>query len=878
MYLPRADITRLYLDLLKTTHPSSSPVQILTSLSVDSICATRILVSLLKRDFIPHKIQPVSGYADLQKHGQELVLPLTRQRGGAGGTVICLGLGGSVALEEVLGLDGRTEDGDIVEGGMEEHGVDVWIIDAHRPYNLENVFGASAAVPEVDGVAVPRPGVHEGRIGAGYKHSKGGVIVFDDGDLMEDLQAEKEAYFALQGMPEITEDDIAMIADDYDDDEDEADRQDQEDEDDASSSGQKRKRRANSEGEDDLSESEAESRPARRRRSNSSTSVPIPSSPGGNPLSGQLDGESTPPTMPSSPPMRKEPSARQKMKQLLKLRRKHEATLDRYYDRGTSGAEPVCSMVYALVSELGREENELLWLAIVGMAAVQMNPAGAGPRARLIRETLQEEVRRLNAIPEAELLRSQSAEAVIPTTARSPTDNSIRLSPEPRFLLIRHWSLYDAMRHSPYLATRLHLWNDQGMKRLHKLLAKMGISLAEAGQGYLHMDTAVKQTLRKRILRWSAHYNLEGLVPDDSGRGGTENWGFVRSWGWAGTLSAEDVAIVVGAILEVGTDHSLFPDLKYDSRPTTDFNYNARMRNLPTPPHSSDDGMDSSLHDSSADVPDYVTQRFYRAYDALEPHSSGLKTLQKSIPVAQDLYRAILRVGSFLISKKILRHLRSFRIGVLREGSDLQVFTHPGALVRLASWVGEAVAVLEAESGKSASKRKDEALVLGALDENRSVYVVVGIGGGSGWNGNGKKIRSKAEIKEREEKKKRKEADRVAKRAVAARKREERRRLRRERNAANGLDSDDDEDSESEVETEDEDSDSDADSEDDEETAARRKRTGPTNRFGQAFQEVVEQTAARVRIDSFEHSVVEVKKEDFPGFLEALSSKVVVSS
>ncbi|KAL9532762.1 Cell division control protein [Sphaerulina musiva] len=875
MYLPRTDITRLYLDLLKTTHPSSSPVQILTSLSVDSICATRILVSLLKRDFIPHKIQPVSGYADLQKHGQELVLPLTRQRGGDGGTVICLGLGGSVALEEVLGLDGRGEDGDVVEGGMAEHGVDVWVVDAHRPYNLENVFGASATMSELDGTAVSRPGVKEGCIGAGYKHGKGGVIVFDDGDLMEDLQAEKEAYFALQGMPEITEDDIAMVADDDDDNDEDNDEENE----DASSSGQKRKRRLDSDNEDSLSESDVEeSRPRRRRRSNSSTSVPIPSSPGGNPFSGQLDGASTPQPVPSSPPMRREPTSKQKMKQLLNLRRRHEATLDKYYDRGTSGAEPVCSMIYALVSELGREENELLWLAIVGMAAVQLTPAGAGPRAKLIRETLQEEVRRLNPIPEAELLRSQSAEAVIPTTARSPTDTSIRLSPEPRFLLIRHWSLYDAMRHSPYLATRLHLWNDQGMKRLHKLLAKMGISLAEAGQGYLHMDTAVKQTLRKRILKWSAHYNLEGLVPDDSGTRGMENWGFVRSWGWAGTLSAEDVAIVVGAILEVGTDHSLFPDLKYDNRATTDFNYNARLRNLPTPPHSSDDGMDSALHDSSADVPDYVTQRFYRAYDALEPHSSGLKTLQRSIPAAQDLYRAILRVGSYLISKKVLRHLRSFRIGVVREGSDLQVFIHPGALVRLASWVGEAVAVLEAESGKEAGKRKDQALVLGALDENRAVYVVVGIGGGTGWNGNGKKIRSKAEIKEREEKKKRREADRAAKRAVAARKREERRRLRRERNAANGLDSDDDEDSESEVETEDDDSDSDADSDDDDETAARRKRTGPTNRFGQAFQEVVEQTAARVRIDSFEHSVVEVKKEDFPGFLEALSSKTVVSS
>lgn len=52
-------------------------------------------------------------------------------------------------------------------------------------------------------------------------------------------------------------------------------------------------------------------------------------------------------------------------------------------------------------------------------------------------------------------------------------------------------------------------------------------------------------------------YGLEDLVPaadtDGKDRGGTkEGWGFVRSWGWRATLSAQDVGVVVGAILEVG--------------------------------------------------------------------------------------------------------------------------------------------------------------------------------------------------------------------------------------------------------------------------------------------------------------------------------------
>ena len=48
-------------------------------------------------------------------------------------------------------------------------------------------------------------------------------------------------------------------------------------------------------------------------------------------------------------------------------------------------------------------------------------------------------------------------------------------------------------------------------------------------------------------------YGLDGLVPPAAGGGrGREGWGFVRSWGWKACLSAVDVGVIVGAILEVG--------------------------------------------------------------------------------------------------------------------------------------------------------------------------------------------------------------------------------------------------------------------------------------------------------------------------------------
>lgn len=879
MYLPRGQLAQLYEHLVKNTHPLSPPVLILTSLGVDALCATRILTALLKRDYIPHKVQPVAGYSDLQNAGQELVLPLTRQRGGDGGVVVCLGAGGLVDLEEVLGFDGAAPEEE--EGAepvdMAEHGVEVWVVDARRPWNLGNVFGSGAYNQMVDGGAmvVRRPGVQDGRIGENYRPGKGGIIVWDDGEIETELAAEKEAFMALQDMPEITEEDLALEGGDSDD----------ETDDEEPASSQSRKRKASSQDDDSDAESDDLDRPRQRRRSNSST--PIPSSPGGNPRSGQMIA-STPPTssqpqspgavIPSSPP--KAPSARSLRRKLLKMRRKHEATLEAYYNLGTSNAEPMSSMMYSLASEMGREDNDLLWLAIIGISSVELSPytkpkskrSETGKRvldkAEQIREILQDEVRRLNPIADGELQRSQSSD--IPTKAISPTDCSIRISPEPRFLLIRHWSLYDSMLHSPYLSTRLHIWSDSGRKRLHKLLAKMGISLQEAGKGYMHMDLELKQSLRQRLLKFAPQYNLDGLVPGEDGRRGLEGWGFVRSWGWKATLSAIDVATIVGAILEVGAEPHLPQPTSHTAQIKT---YNHRIRALPTPPHSDSDA-DGPV--TVAD-PDWTTHRFFAAYDALSPTSSsadaGLSLLLAHIGTAQHLAAAILRTGSALVSKKQIRHLRSFRMGVVKEGPDVPLFAHPGALVKLAAWVAEAVAVLEAEKGHRRNPA-DDALVLACMDEPRGVFVVVGLGGG----GQGKKVRSKAELKEREERRKRKVAAKAAKKAERKRKREERKRLQRERDEANGtLPSDsEDEAEETESEAESSSSSSDDESEDEELAEARKKRGYGLNRFGQAFQEVVEETGARVRIDSFEHSVVEVRKEDLQGFLEGLSIRSVV--
>ncbi|KAI9798234.1 MAG: hypothetical protein M1835_002719 [Candelina submexicana] len=852
MYLPRSLISRLYLHLLRTHHPLSPPVLLLVALEPDALCACRILTYLLKRDYIPHKIQPISGYGDLARAGEELVRPMRTTEGGSGGVVVCLGVGGLVDLSVVLSL----QDEEDAHGDMGE--VEVWVIDARRPWNLGNVFGVqdtatSTASENGDGPSRMQ-GVDNGRIQQNYKPGKGGIIVFDDGDIDEELGAEREAYCALVQMPDVEDDGEESDGSEPDSDDGAA----------TNGNGQTKKRKFSSDREDEDDESEDEDhRPRQRRRIYSSSSInSSPSRPPRHGLISTSNNLEVPDSTDASPsgspscishpraPTSKPPSPRTLRRRLLRLRRKHEAVLRTYYALGTSYSEPISSILYSLASELGREDNDLLWLAIVGVGSMELygrsmtgvgishvNDSGGsagwgGERGERIRQVLRDEVRRLNppGINETsqEMSRGETS-GVIPTTARSPTDTSIRLSPEPRFLLIRHWSLYDSMLHSPYLSARLHIWSDKGRKRLHKLLAKMGVSLSQCKQNYTHMDMDLKRGLRERLLKYAPVYGLEGLVPPATSYGrGREGWGFVRSWGWKACLSAVDVGVVVGAILEVGKGG------------VGRFEANGWERGW---------GERSELRDEEGKVEgEEWVGRFWEAYDALE----NINTLKSALPTAQHLHRAILRTGTSLLSKHQIRHLSAFRMAVVKEGPDVQLFTHPAALTKLALWVGEAIAVQENDSGRHGGRGTP--LVVAGLNEKRGVYVVVGTGGGGGVGGGflGMEGKGKKEVREK------RKAEKAAEKERKRKEREER------------------EDGDDEEETEDESDDDDDDDEDEEKFERDKARGYGRNRFANAFQEVVDETNARVRIDSFEHCVVEVRKEDLTGFLEGLSMKAVI--
>ena len=84
----------------------------------------------------------------------------------------------------------------------------MWLIDARRPWNVGNIFSGNPqdALTEVSGNCRTRSAeVEKGQLQPSYKPGQGGIIVYDDGDVEEELAAEAEAYLSLLEMGKVAE-------------------------------------------------------------------------------------------------------------------------------------------------------------------------------------------------------------------------------------------------------------------------------------------------------------------------------------------------------------------------------------------------------------------------------------------------------------------------------------------------------------------------------------------------------------------------------------------------------------------------------------------------------------------------------------------------
>lgn len=696
MYITPDKYSQTFREIKRTSlsHSNCKLVIFVSCLNIDSLCGAKILSLLLRKELIQYQLIPVVGYTDLKLHFMKLDGDVTN--------VFLLGCGAMLDLELFFELNAddyayeRNDHNDDINDDLDENPLKnialrrkIYVIDGHRPWNLDNVFGSSM------------------------------VMCLDDGFIESNLNEEKSAY--------------TKLVDQFDDSDEDSEDSDEDEE-----------------PEDDIVDIDSDD-----------SEIIINSQ----------DSEDT--------TSRKRKKQELQTKKLKKKRRQEKSTyedqIQSYYNQGTTIMTSATATIYAFLSSIGESSIENLWLAIIGTSSLDSHYPEVYDK---LQPLYKDEVLRLNPS-------NNSTNNMQEKTADS---TSLSIERDYHLFLLRHWTLYDSFFYSSHVNSKLNLWTEDGKKKLHKLFAKMGVSLAVAQQKWLYMDIRVKKQLPFIFNKYLPLYGLEGIVRD----------GFIRTFGFMGQLSAMECVESLTALLEL--DRNFLQEGDVENTEDNDQDEDDRIRGRI-------DRKEKAW-----------VNNFWSSWDALNLTSTtintnknihanfkkpkGFELLLEGLEHAKQIQQIIFRTGMSLLERKLIKNLRLYRLCVLNDGSipDLDIFNNPLMLSKLGGWLLENITELDFMNKNKSLKP----LVAASLDVSSDTYLVIGL----------------------------------APKYPRGMDQNTRAKLAQQSKGTN----------------------------EDESTVTTRLNT-----FSVAFQQLANVSGAKIRIDSFDSSVIEIRKDDLPPFLESLT-------
>ncbi|KAH7869688.1 CDC45-like protein [Lentinula edodes] len=407
----------------------------------------------------------------------------------------------------------------------------------------------------------------------------------------------------------------------------------------------------------------------------------------------------------------------------------HMARLEKHYMAGTWHGQCASGTIYVLATLLERADIDLLWFAVLGLTFQYTTSRISRDKYDDYQSIYSDEVVRLSP-PLPPGGRN--------TASSNPDDHGIRTTDELRFMLYRHWTLYDAMFHSSYVAGKLGIWKERGRKKLTGLLAKMGFSIPQTQQPYPHMDMDLKRSLVQKLDDIAPEYGLIELSYPS----------FMKCYGYQSQpLSAADAVEGISALLDLAGGVKMEVEVEGSRNGGEWFGGGKiwEVHSLSTkrrwaveedreniPPDGQNTTVASNVRktegenniDGSKKEVAWWIRNFWVAFDAL----ADIEALKHSLKLSMTLHRAIIRQGTSIIDKQDIRTMRNHRVVVLTQGPDLPLFSHPGVLSRLALWLVDALRdKLPGKVVSTRTKRKSLPFVVACLNEASNLYIVVGV-------------------------------------------------------------------------------------------------------------------------------------------------------
>ena len=94
----------------------------------------------------------------------------------------------------------------------------------------------------------------------------------------------------------------------------------------------------------------------------------------------------------------------------------------------------------------------------------------------------------------------------------------IRFEPEMRFMLLRHWTLFDSIQNSAYMVAKMALSKEPGQNKLLQFLIEIGCPVEQAKQQYAFMDPDIRNSLKAKIEAKTDVFGLNDIFMESYSR------------------------------------------------------------------------------------------------------------------------------------------------------------------------------------------------------------------------------------------------------------------------------------------------------------------------------------------------------------------------
>jgi cell division control protein 45 len=339
---------------------------------------------------------------------------------------------------------------------------------------------------------------------------------------------------------------------------------------------------------------------------------------------------------------------------------------EREYYRASRHAQSTSVILYMIADQLNHSDKEdVLWMAVCGLTEHFIF-------GKLSKDMYREQMFCFQQHVNDRLLKKPTQTKFLDGfTAPKYNEGRIVTDDEYRFVLLRHWSLYDSMWHSQYVVSRLGLYfSDKGKLALDTLLSKVGLSPQLRKAPFTAIPTADQKSLKAKLAQYGRSFGLKDFTYRS----------FFKYQGYGFSLSAADVVHCVNALLE----------------------------------QPAESAGESRSH-------------FWNAYDALQ--SDSMFDVKDGIELAKIQQEALVRQATILLLKNALVNTGPFRHGSLPEttdSNDLQYLVRPVILTRMARFLLD-VKLAQLSTSSSTSKGNSKPLVLAAFNTKTEYWLIVGV-------------------------------------------------------------------------------------------------------------------------------------------------------